>query len=126
MTLPAVVGELVACPMCGGKAEAANYVIEAEVRCTGCGLKIKRTHPRHNDDGLPQAIDAWNRRATLSALTAEAGKGEVDGLARAQELAELINANAANSVTGFGTRDNRRQIFNWSQEIANLLLECRQ
>jgi hypothetical protein len=70
--LPAVVGELVACPFCG-----------AQPVDTGSGLAM---HPFHGADkpwcpiaGMTIVLDKaefWNSRATLTALTAEAGKGE--------------------------------------------------
>lgn len=59
------------CPFCGGEAAATNYVIDAAVSCGNCRATIKRTHPRDNDDGLPAAISAWNRRDAAQALLAE-------------------------------------------------------
>jgi hypothetical protein len=56
--------ELKDCPFCGGKAVASNYVVEAAVRCVDCRATIKRTHGQYDDIGYPEAIDAWNRRAS--------------------------------------------------------------
>lgn len=54
--------ELLPCPMCGGKAVASSYVIEAVVKCSGCQLKIVRSHGARDDNGYPEAIAAWNHR----------------------------------------------------------------
>ena len=56
--------DLTPCPFCGGEAEAANYAIEAAVRCMDCRCAITRQHPQHNDDGYDEAISAWNARTT--------------------------------------------------------------
>lgn len=50
------------CPMCGGDAAAQNFIVEAQVRCLECGLKVVRPHGARDDNGLPEAIAAWNRR----------------------------------------------------------------
>lgn len=60
----ALMPELAACPFCGGRAESRNYVIEACVRCVECRATVVRAHGTHDDEGLPQAIAAWNTRLT--------------------------------------------------------------
>ena len=55
------------CPFCGGEARAFNYVIEGCVECLTCHARITRQHAPRVDTGHPAAIEAWNRRAALSA-----------------------------------------------------------
>ena len=57
-----IVADLDACPMCGGEARCANYIVEACAYCGDCGLKITRRHDR-DDDGVDLVIAAWNLRA---------------------------------------------------------------
>lgn len=54
--------ELKPCPFCGCKAVAENYIIEAQVVCLGCRVKIVRSHGAKDDNGLPESITAWNTR----------------------------------------------------------------
>jgi hypothetical protein len=84
--LPAVVGELVACPFCGGAA-AINQSRTTDrdfirlnhrdigygVNCTGCGAN-NRVLGGMGYATQEAAAASWNRRYPLSALTAEAGK----------------------------------------------------
>ncbi len=52
------------CPCCKGEAAAECLIIEAVVFCTKCGLKIVRRHAsKLKDNGLWEAIDAWEYRA---------------------------------------------------------------
>jgi Lar family restriction alleviation protein len=98
--LPAVVGELVACPFCGksvatlsntdelsGRPDIAfMHTVVCDAHRGGCGATVGY-EPDQAD-----AIASWNRRATLSALTAEAGKGEVETLrAEVDRLNAIIN-----------------------------------
>lgn len=64
-----------ACPFCGGNATATNYVVEAAVRCGSCGATVMRRHPPTNDDGLPEAIAAWNRRTPQPDKACESCEG---------------------------------------------------
>lgn len=50
------------CPCCGEEPDFENYIIEAVVRCNGCGLKIARAHAAKSDTGIAKAIAAWNAR----------------------------------------------------------------
>lgn len=63
--------DLESCPMCGGKALCANYIVEASVYCGDCGLKVIRRHGR-SDEGVDEVIAAWNRRALSHAAGQEA------------------------------------------------------
>ena len=45
--------------------------------------------------------------------------------ARLAQLLDLITTNAANSCTGFGSRANRKVIFDWSQEAEQLTYALR-
>lgn len=63
MTANYEVEALKPCPFCNGAAVATNFIIEASVRCAGCGTTITRRHSPRVDNGLPQAIASWNTRA---------------------------------------------------------------
>lgn len=67
--------ELLPCPFCGSDADAVNYVIEAVAKCHVCFAAITRRHGSYDDNGLPEAIGAWNRRAPLSSATPENERG---------------------------------------------------
>ncbi len=56
--------DLLPCPFCGKAAIAENYVVDAQVRCINprCRAKIMRRHGPKEDNGLPEAIAAWNTR----------------------------------------------------------------
>ena len=50
--------ELKPCPFCGSEAARSWGVLDShEVYCIGCHATIKR-------DGMEEAIEAWNRRAS--------------------------------------------------------------
>ena len=56
--------ELKPCPFCGGVAEVQDITRHIEnnsivVRCSRCGVSTKP----FNDNRLPLALEAWNRRA---------------------------------------------------------------
>lgn len=59
--------KLLPCPFCGGEAVSENYVIEAAAFCKQCRAKIIRSHGARDDNGLPEAIAAWNARPALLA-----------------------------------------------------------
>lgn len=59
--------KLLPCPFCGGEAVSENYVIEAAAFCKQCRAKIIRSHGARDDNGLPEAIAAWNTRPALLA-----------------------------------------------------------
>jgi hypothetical protein len=54
------------CPFCGMHALAVSYVTEAAVYCANprCRATVTKRHLTQTaEDGLPVAIEAWNRRA---------------------------------------------------------------
>ena len=50
------------CAHCGGDAVLENFVVDAEVRCTKCGVRVARTHAPTRDTGKDKAVRAWNKR----------------------------------------------------------------
>lgn len=54
---------LAGCPFCGGEAEYLNYGPEGQmIRCSDCCVIVDK-------DTKEQAIEAWNRRTTIAALS---------------------------------------------------------
>lgn len=68
---------LLPCPMCGGKAQADCFIVVASVRCTECRLTVTRGHRAREDSGLPEAIQAWQRRAPAQASEARGDDGSL-------------------------------------------------
>lgn len=59
--------DLAGCPCCGSSdVFAESYIIEAQVKCRGCGLRVSKRHGRSDERGITKAIAAWNRRAPSS------------------------------------------------------------
>ena len=55
--------KLKTCPFCGGKVKRAFAYGTAIVWCPMCLAQIRRTDDYEEGDSMPQAIEAWNRRA---------------------------------------------------------------
>ena len=63
--------ELKACPFCGGQAKSEETICDGSVRCQKCNAKFVCNHGRVTDDGLADAIAAWNRRTDLTPPAAD-------------------------------------------------------
>ena len=66
--------ELLPCPLCKKEARRENTIIEAVVRCLGCGLMLRKDHKQESDEvALREVTKAWNTRPSpaVSATVAE-------------------------------------------------------
>ena len=77
--------ELKACPFCGGQAKSEETICDGSVRCQKCNAKFVCNHGRVTDDGLADAIAAWNRRTDLTPPAADYVAGMIEASRIADE-----------------------------------------
>lgn len=96
---------LLGCPFCGGEAKSENYVIEAQVRCLSCKARILRRHGALDDNGLHEAIAAWNTRATPAPAVGDGRDGAFTerhgALLQSIKVGEVLTAEQWEAVCAF-------------------------
>lgn len=106
---------LLPCPFCGGKPE--QFCIDDEgdenygghgIQCTKCGASTNLRFAC-GDDPVPLQVEAWNRRAALSAQPAASAQGEASELiaayAELESEADKDFGNDADECYAMGKRD---------------------
>ncbi len=109
MTLGYVSAKLADCPLCHSRRVALeNFRVEAIIRCSECGLTLKRPHKGVTDSGLNAAIAAWNKRPQASADLTRSIASEADDprmLHKRIEDLEQLNESLQQQLSGSAPTD---------------------